>query len=118
VGDWENAVTTWTDDSTNFVGNSALLFVNPTVIAGAIGDATIARVPGLLKALYAADDSEFVADTARVEAAVGTGEAADTAFDAEKALDKMVPGVDPQHGRDGKGVRHLAANVRRAGGLL
>jgi len=93
VGDWENAVTTWTDDSTNFVGNSALLFVNPTVIAGAIGDATIARVPGLLKALYAADDSEFVADTSRVEAAVGTGEAAHTAFDAEKALDKMVPGL-------------------------
>jgi hypothetical protein len=92
-GDWEAAVTQWSQDSTEFFGNAATLFVNPGVIAGAIGDATIARVPGLLKALYVADETKFAKDAEEVTVAIGTGEAAGEVTGAETALKEMVPGL-------------------------
>ncbi|HTV10674.1 MAG TPA: carboxypeptidase-like regulatory domain-containing protein [Acidimicrobiales bacterium] len=92
-GDWESAATTWADDSTNFGGNAALLFVDPEVVTGAIADATIARVPGMVTALEAADASEYAEGTKLVDSTIGTGEDADTLSRAVRAMADLKPGM-------------------------
>ena len=93
-GDWESAVTTWTDDSTNFVGNAALLWVSPAKVVGALSDATIARVPGLISVVEAADEARYAAGVKSVDAALGTGKSLDEVGEAEQALYKSYPGME------------------------
>jgi hypothetical protein len=94
-GDWENAVTEFSDDSAEVAGNVGTLFINPFSMVGAVGNVTIARIPALLKGLEAADTARFAADAKVVDAALGSGESFDEVGEAEQALYKSYPGLEP-----------------------
>ena len=89
-GDWQEALTDWADDGTNLSAN--LLVLNPSLMAGAIGDATIARVPGVLEDLDAAQAAEFAKNDEAVAQALGTGESEGEIGEAVAAEDALAPG--------------------------
>jgi hypothetical protein len=93
LGDWEKAISGWTEDTTEFLGNGGTLFINPSAVAGVIGDATIARVPGLLDALYVADKGEAAADAKVIDAVADVGKTADSAAEVEFTMKTLVPGI-------------------------
>lgn len=89
-GDWEAAVTAWADDGTNVSAN--LLIMNPSLMAGAIGDATLARVPGVVEDLDAAESAQFAKNDAVVDEALGTGSSEGEIGEAEAADAALAPG--------------------------
>jgi len=89
-GDWEQALTDWADDGANLSAN--LLILNPSLMAGAIGDATIARVPGVVEDLDAAEATEFAKNDEVVDEAMGTGEPEGEIGEAEAADEALAPG--------------------------
>ena len=72
-GDWEAALEAWADDGANLSAN--LLVLNPALVARVMGDATIARVPGVIEDLDAAQATEFAKNDEVVTESLGTGEA-------------------------------------------
>ncbi|HTW06419.1 MAG TPA: hypothetical protein VME46_02860 [Acidimicrobiales bacterium] len=93
-GDWDNAVTEWSENTTEVVGNVATLFLNPLEMAGAVSNVTIARIPALIKGVEAADTARFAAEAPVVEAALGSGETADEVGEVETALSRSYPGTE------------------------
>jgi hypothetical protein len=89
-GDWEAAVTAWADDGANLSAN--LLILNPELMAGAIGDATLARVPGVVEDLDAAEAAQFAKNDAVVDEALGTGSSEGEIAEAEAADEALAPG--------------------------
>ncbi len=89
-GDWEAAVTAWADDGANLSAN--LLILNPELMAGAIGGATLARVPGVVEDLDAAEAAQFAKNDEVVDEALGTGSSEGEIAEAEAADEALAPG--------------------------
>jgi hypothetical protein len=90
-GDWEAALTSWADDGTNLSAN--LLFLNPKLMAGVLGNATIARVPEVIEDLDAAEAASFAKNDEVVDEALGTGESEGEIGEAEAAEKAIKPGI-------------------------
>jgi hypothetical protein len=120
-GDWEAAVAEWASDTSQLDGAGLL---DPTVVIGAISDATIVRVPQLLQALESADGTRYADVSSDVDSAIGTGPAADSLTNAKGDVGPEA-GVRPQpqgrrrHFRDLRpelgGPRPVLQGQRRGG---
>lgn len=89
-GDWEAAVTAWADDGANL--SADLLILNPSLMADAIGDATIARVPGVIEDAESVEAASFAKDDAVVDETLGTGETEGEIGESVAAEAKLTPG--------------------------
>ena len=88
-GDWEAAVAKWASDTSQLDGSGLL---DPTVVIGAISDATIVRIPQLLQALESADGTRYADASSEIHSAIGTGPAADSLTNATRAMADLKPG--------------------------
>jgi hypothetical protein len=112
-GDWEAAVAEWASDTSQLDGSGLL---DPTVVIGAISDATIVRAPQLLQALESADGTRYADASSEIHSAIGTGPAADGLAGATRAMADLKPGyvLSPTDAADTFGIspQNLADLVR------
>ena len=93
TGNWDKAVTEWSQDAGEFIANAALTLYTPKVMAPAIADADIGRAPQLLGDLEGTETAEFQTASEKADEAIGTGQDESAVENFPRTMAEIKPGM-------------------------